>query len=292
MRIFLTIIILILTIHSTSAQNKRALIVGISTYNPRGVNSNTVWNNIHGTNDTELIKRTLRQQGFTINSLKESKATAYNIRKAFAKLMKETKKGDVIYIHFSGHGQAVEDMNGDEQDGWDEAIIPVDAAAVYSPKSYRGENHILDDELYGYFKTLRSKIGSNGMLYATIDACHSGSSYRGEDVEDTIYVRGTDNGFSFTGKRYTPRIDKRGHIVVGKAKGMSDVCIIEACRSYEVNTEIKENGIYYGPLSFYINKVLSSTTLSSDISWTGKVRTLMDKDKRLIKQHIVIESTK
>lgn len=292
MKTFVTIVILLLLTCPMFAQNKRALIIGVSAYNPHGVKSSTMWSNVHGANDAELINKTLRRQGFSTNILKDYKATAANIRKAFWKLEKDCKQGDLVYIHFSGHGQAVEDMNGDEQDGWDESIIPIDAAIAYSPNGYKGQNHILDDELHKYFVSLRKRIGDSGMIYAVIDACHAGTAYRGEDVEDTIFVRGTDNGFSFTGKRYTPRIDKRGNISVAKNKDMSDICIIEACRSYEVNTEIKENGRYYGPLSFYVNKVLNSVILLSDIGWTSNVRNLMDKDKRLIKQHIVIESTK
>lgn len=291
-KVFLTIIISLLILCPLSAQNKRALLIGISTYNPQNIKSNFSWSNIHGSNDVELIKNTLSRKGFVINSIKGNKATAKNIRKAFSKLEEYSKNGEIIYIHFSGHGQAVEDMNGDEQDEWDESIIPIDAAIAYSPNGYKGQNHILDDELHQYFVSLRKKVGRTGMVYAVIDACHAGTAYRGDEIEDTTFVRGTDNGFSFTGKRYTPRIDKRGNISVEKSNDMSDICIIEACRAYEVNTEIKENGKYYGPLSFYVNKILTSIPISRDTNWTSKVRNLMDKDKRLIKQHIVIESTK
>jgi hypothetical protein len=31
--------------------------------------------------------------------------------------------GDIIYLHFSCHGQPFEDMNGDEADGWDESYL-------------------------------------------------------------------------------------------------------------------------------------------------------------------------
>ncbi len=71
---------------------------------------------------------------------------------------------------------------------------------------------------------------------------------------------------------------------------LSGICILEACRAYQTNAEIKQNGQYYGPLSYYINQYLSRQTLTSNKSWTESVRTLMNKDKRLIKQNMVIES--
>ena len=37
------------------------------------------------------------------------------------------KSGDIVYLHFSCHGQPVEDLDGDEKDGWDESIVPYDA---------------------------------------------------------------------------------------------------------------------------------------------------------------------
>lgn len=288
----LTVVFAVIILLPILAQNKRALIVGISLYNPHNIKSSEMWNNIHGANDAKLIKETLRKQGFKINTIEDSKATAQNIRNAFYKLIQETQSGDLVYIHFSGHGQAVEDINGDESDGWDEAIIPIDANPEYSPELYKGGNHILDDELHEFFRSLRKKIGPQGIVYAIIDACHAGSIYRGDEVEDTIYARGTNKGFTFSGKRYSPRIDKRGNILVEKGEKLSDITIIEACRSYEVNTEIKQNGEYFGPLSYYVHKVLSTHSLSKDTVWSRIVANLMDMDKRLIKQHVVIETTK
>ena len=71
---------------------------------------------------------------------------------------------------------------------------------------------------------------------------------------------------------------------------LSGICILEACRAYQTNAEIKQNGKYYGPLSYYINQYLTDKDLTSNNSWVASVRALMNKDKRLIKQNMVIES--
>ena len=115
-RFFLIVVMLgILGVVSSSAKN-RALLIGISEYS-----HDYKWNTISGTNDIELIKGVLVD--FSIRELKDKDATYDNIIKEFERLIKQSKPSDVVYIHFSGHGQPVEDYDGDEEDGWDEAMF-------------------------------------------------------------------------------------------------------------------------------------------------------------------------
>ncbi len=287
---FLSSIILLCNC-STFAQCKRAFLVGISDYQSN--NTSHYWDNIHGANDIEILSPTLQKHGFRITSLINREATARNIRSQLARFSSTCKPGDIVYLHFSCHGQPVEDLNGDESDGWDEAIIPVDAQKYYVKDRYMGENHITDDELNVFFRKIRSKIGHKGYLTVIIDACHAGTSYRGEEMEDSVIIRGTNNGFSEHGLKFIPKIDKRGRINIEKSNNMSDICIIEACRSYQVNNEIKCNGKYYGSLSYYTNIVLKSKiNITWDGQWYKDIISLMSKDSRLIRQNPVIETSK
>jgi hypothetical protein len=47
------------------------------------------------------------------------------ILSAYKRLVKESKSGDVVFCHYSGHGGRLVDDNGDEEDGYDETLIPV-----------------------------------------------------------------------------------------------------------------------------------------------------------------------
>ena len=274
-RLFVLVWLLLHTVSSAEA-NKIALLVGISEY-PKIQMAEASWGDIHGANDIMLISSTLKKQGFTVNELHDSKATA-------------TNKGDLVYIHFSVHGQPFEDKSGDEDDGWDEAFVPYDAQRIYY-KKYKGENHIIDDELERYISNIRTSVGAKGFVYVVLDACHMGGASRDEsETETEEYVRGTDLGFSPHHKKYIPKIDRRGHLKVKASPNLSGVCYIEACRSYQTNTEIKENGKFYGPLSYYINKNLSVIPLSPNLSWVNNVVKEMGQDKRLIKQNPVIET--
>ncbi len=276
---------------SAHCQTKRAFFVGISEYSSTPQSSDNIWSNIHGANDVELLSQTLKKQEFIIKKLINKAATANNIRKSLTSFSKKCKLGDIVYLHFSCHGQPFEDYDGDENDGWDEALVPYDALKVYMTGKYTGENHITDDELNNYLKTIRNRVGPKGFVYVVIDACHAGSSYRGDENEDSVIIRGTDKGFSKSNKQYAPRIDKRGKIKVEKSLNMANICIIEACRSYQVNSEIRADGKYYGSLSYYVNKTLKSIKLDKSISWTEKVVSLMNKDARLVRQNIVIETS-
>ena len=284
-------IALFLCAYSAQCQTKRAFLVGISEYTNLTQLSDDVWSNIHGVNDVDLLSKTLKKQGFYIKKITDKGATAHRIRKELPRFISTCHPGDIVYLHFSCHGQPVEDLNGDEKDGWDEALVPINAQKVYQEKKYTGENHIIDDELNGYLRSLRTKVGTTGFVYVVIDACHAGSSYRGDEEKDSVIIRGTNRGFTSTGKQFAPRIDKRGKVRVEKSTSMANICILEASRSYQVNSEIKENGKYYGSLSFYVDKTLKTTELGKDISWTEKVASLMNKDARLVRQNIVIETS-
>lgn len=66
-------------------------------------------------------------------------------------------------FHYSGHGSQVEDLDGDEVDGNDECIMPVD---------YKTKGVILDDEIND---TIVRPLPRGATLHATFDSCHSGT---------------------------------------------------------------------------------------------------------------------
>ena len=292
MRIYVLAIILFLAVMPILSATKRALLVGISDYPVYKNASDASWSNIHGANDVQMIGSTLKTQGFNVTTLTNSDATASRIRKALRKLQTEVLAGDVVYLHFSCHGQPFEDLDGDEEDGWDEAIVPYDAMMTYIKSVYEGAHHITDDELHTSFNNLRKAIGTNGFVCVVIDACHAGNSYMGEeDEEEENYCRGTKKAFSPNSKDFHPRINAKGHFRIPKIPGSADMVIIEACRSYQSNYEIKSTDTFYGPLSYYANQVLSIQPLKKDLAWVKEVERLMRNDKRLIRQNMVYESS-
>ena len=270
------------------AHEKRALLVGISDY--QCINKYGGWNNIHGKNDVVLLSSTLKNNGVSVSCISDMDATKTGITSAINKLISQCKAGDIVYLHFSTHGQPFEDTSGDEDDGWDESIVPVDAPIEYTKGRYDGENHLIDDELQVHCTKIREAIGTNGMLYVVIDACHAGKASMG--IEEDV-IRGTKAGFTRNGKYYRPLTLERGNFYdIPSSPTLGMVVFIEACRSYQINKEIVEEGKYYGALSFYINQVLSVQNLTKDTGWIDVVKEMMSKDVRLTNQNMVIEYSK
>ena len=276
--------------HTMHAETKRALLIGISDYGNTNEDPNK-WANISGANDVALLTPLFKEHGFDVTSLVDGQATHTGITKALKKLVKDSKEGDVVYIHFSMHGQPFEDLNGDEKDGWDEALIPVDAQMLYSEGVYDGKNHLLDDELEAYFNDIRHKIGTNGQLYVILDACHSGTASRGDDD----HIRGTREGFTRSGKDYTPdrTQETNDYFTVSTAKGQSPITFIEACRSYQVNREVRDvdTNTWYGSLSYYIAQSMKEHRIGVSDDWIEDVKTGMSNNRRLRKQNVVIEKS-
>ena len=242
------------------AQRKWAFLVGISNYDT--ALTGYQWNNINGTEDINLLAPILYKQGFSTTTLLDKDATYNNIVTQITAFLDKVKKGGIVYLHFSAHGQPIEDLNGDEEDGWDESIVPIDAYKIYKKGLYEGDRHFTDDKLNKYVKRLREKIGPKGFLYVTIDACHAGTSSRANDE----MIRGTRVGFTYNNKVYKPSANKESHYKVESSAKLANVAFVEACRPDQVNMEIKIDGKRYGPLSYNIAQVLSASSLSTNPS--------------------------
>ncbi|KAG8368663.1 hypothetical protein BUALT_Bualt15G0069200 [Buddleja alternifolia] len=89
--------------------------------------------------------------------------TKKNIRAALRWLVQGSRPGDSLVFHYSGHGSQVRDLDGDEVDGYDESILPVD---------YQTEGRILDDELN---ETIVRPLPKGATLHSIIDTCFSGT---------------------------------------------------------------------------------------------------------------------
>ncbi|OAY45109.1 metacaspase-1 isoform X2 [Manihot esculenta] len=105
---------------------------------------------------------------------KELKPTKENIQNGMKWLMDDCHAGDSLVFFFSGHGLRQPDFEGDERDGFDETICPVD---------YIEKGMIFDNEIYN---TIVRPLPKGVTLHGIVDACHSGT------VLDLSYVYNRD----------------------------------------------------------------------------------------------------
>lgn len=196
----ITLALLLMTLCLSSlAGTRRALVIGIGTY------EDPAWVRINGDKDVRLVVDMLKLNDFNdITTLTQKEATKSSIVKRFEALTERCAEGDTVYIHFSGHGQRMTDLDGDEEDGWDESWIPYDAYRKYCENDH-GDRHLCDDEIGMLLMNIRKKVGDRGLIAVVVDACHAGDSTR-KTVKSGGVVRGVYDNFIIPGKH---RVIKR-----------------------------------------------------------------------------------
>ena len=145
---------------------RRALIIGINYTGQQG-ELRAPHNDAH--NVREFL---LRACGFDTQEVmvlvddKEGKfnaPTKHNILTCLQQMVQYSRAGDTLVVSFSGHGGRVADKDGDEEDGFDSSLMPVD---------FEKAGQIVDDDILKYFiKGLPMGVHAT-ML---VDACHCGS---------------------------------------------------------------------------------------------------------------------
>lgn len=276
----ITYLLLLLSL-SVTAQTKRALIIGL------GEQQDKAWNKINGDKDVPLVQVMLKYAGFkSVMTLVNRQATKVGIVGALKRMMASCKHGDVVYIHYSGHGQQMTDVHNDEKDGLDECWIPYDACRKASA-TYHGEKHLTDDELNVYLNAIRNKIGAKGKLLVVIDACHSGDGTRGEDddivrgVEDTLVVdsqnaRGLYETFEAI-KSFFMGNNIRENVINTKAKPLAERWItISACRSDQVNIEMKSPAV--GKLTYALWTELKNIDKVGNDEFMKRIRKFVNRN--------------
>jgi len=139
---------------------------------------------VHGFEDSDMD--VLLDDGEHTNPTKQ------NIAKAYRQIVKKAQPGDVVYLHYSGHGVSVPDQNGDEADGKDETLVPVD---------YQTKGIIRDDDLV---KILVKPMQAGVFVTSLMDCCHSGTIL---DLPYKFKADGNDTGMRESDDYNFGRID-------------------------------------------------------------------------------------
>jgi hypothetical protein len=109
--------------------------------------------------DTGDLAASIASGGYSIKP-----PTKANIEEALQWIVADVKAGELVYVHYSGHGTQVADDGGGnkEADGKDEALCPAD---------YPSAGMIRDD----YIREVVDKIPAGARFDAHFDCCHSGT---------------------------------------------------------------------------------------------------------------------
>jgi hypothetical protein len=162
---------------------KRAVLVGINDYTASSFPAPDTaplpdrdWEDLQGAvTDVGILRELLiSRYGFepaNIITLTDQEATGAAILDALEQnLLRPSKKDDIAFFYYSGHGSQVANSLSDEQDCLDESLVPADSRA--------GGPDIRDKELRRIFNGI---LDRGARITVIFDSCHGGSGARGFD---------------------------------------------------------------------------------------------------------------
>jgi hypothetical protein len=232
---------------------KKALLIGVNRYRIPGADLRGCVNDVNN-----LSKVLVDFYGFKkgdIAILTDEKANQAAMQKGIKALVAGGRKGDVLLLHYSGHGANVPDNNGDEADRRDEILCPHDLD---------WKKPLLDDWLRTTFDKLRAGVS----LTVIMDCCHSGSNTRALFPPDAKRVprylpnpwdiMAEESGRKLRGKvsgtlrRSTAATRKRSDIVTVDIPEV----LVTGCRDTQTSADAFLGGTYNGALTYALTTVL------------------------------------
>lgn len=196
--------------------NKVALLFGINQYGGG--------NNLSGClNDIDTVKHMLPD--FQIREFRDGEVTRKVFKEQLTLALTNAVAGDVIYVHYSGHGTYVPDNNNEELDGFDECL-------------YLTDGPMRDDDL----GAILANIPEGVIVALGMDCCYSGTNTR--DLTPTRFM---------PPKKYTP-----AHRRIKRAiKAGQNYILMSACSENQVSADAYINLKFQGAYTFYAFSCLS-----------------------------------
>lgn len=235
---------------------KKAVLIGVNRYRLAGADLRGCVNDVR--NMKTVLTGAYGFKAGDITTLLDFAATKRAIEAAITSLVLKARKGDVLLVHFSGHGSNVPDDDGDEADRRDEILCPTDLD---------WKNPLRDDFLK---KTVKAMPDGVSLTFIT-DCCHSGTITRAVLPPDAPLMErylpspwdlaATESGRRLRGKprgtfRQSAKVLRRGRDVVA-VQGMREI-LISGCRADQTSADAWIKGSYNGALTYYLVDVLNS----------------------------------
>ena len=226
---------------------KRAFLVGINRYQIAGADLRGCVNDVK-----DLSAALIEFHGFKkgdITVVTDLAATKKTMQAGIKALIRDSKKGDVALIHYSGHGSHVPDDNNDEADGRDEILCPTDLD---------WDDPLRDD----WLRTTLDGVKAGVNLTVIMDCCHSGTNTRAITPPDAPVkerylpspsaLKAVESGRSVPKKvstelRSSSRASRKARDIV---KAELPEVLITGCRDTQTSADAFINMRYNGALTF------------------------------------------
>ncbi|KAH3666181.1 hypothetical protein OGAPHI_004370 [Ogataea philodendri] len=216
--------------------------------------------------------------------------TKANMIRAMQWLVKDAKPGDSLFFHYSGHGGQEEDQDGDEEDGFDDCIYPVD---------FQQSGSLIDDVMHDI---MVRPLPAGCRLTCIFDSCHSGTvldlpfCYRAQDggiKEYNIWKESSGDAMNLvTGyltrnpammfssvssvfKRVKASTGNRAEEIKRAKMSPADVIMFSGCKDSQTSADASEAGTFTGALSYAFIKVMSQSPVQSYLTLLQGIRNVL-----------------
>lgn len=247
---------------------KRALLIGINAYQSVSALRGCV-------NDTTNLRLILKElAGFTnddIRVLVDSRATKVAIEDRLGWLVSDAKAGDLLVLHFAGHGSQVRDRDEQDElsDQLDEILCPWDMNW--------DDSFITDDYL-----TQHLRVAPGVTLEVILDCCNSG-----EGTQELGFARPSSGAAPDRQPRFLqPPVD-----IVARHQGDSlprktlfserepnSIALWSACASFQTAADASFDGVANGAFTFFLCKHLREAPGLSRQELLSRVRSSLDSN--------------
>jgi hypothetical protein len=228
---------------------KRAVLIGINRYRVPGAD-------LRGcVNDVKNVQKVLTEYygfaGKDITVMTDLKATKEAMQAAIQKLVAGARKGDVLLLHYSGHGSNVPDDDGDEAEEREEILCPTDLD---------WKDPFRDDWLRKTFDKLKSGVS----LTVIMDCCHSGTNTRAvlsrnEPIKQRYLPSPWDLVAVESGRKLRGAVKRELRASSRAKRKKSDVVhadirelLVTGCRDTQTSADAFIKGSYNGALTYYL----------------------------------------
>ncbi|KAI8356035.1 peptidase C14 [Mortierella sp. GBAus27b] len=272
---------------SNCTGRKRALFIGINYIGQQGQLRGCI-------NDVKNIKKfVIERYGFkeqdTITLTDDQRDTTRiptraNMIAAMQWLVRDARPNDSFFFHYSGHGGQTDDLDGDEDDGKDETILPVD---------HKTAGVIIDDVLHAI---MVQPLPAGCRLTAVMDCCHSGSAMdlpyiysttgqlKGENMLSDVgsgvlnagkmYLMGNLGGAISSVSGIGKRITGNNKAAKQKKSSPADVIMFSGCKDTQTSMDTHEQG--FGMTGAMTFSMITALTMNPNQSYLQLLNSIRD----------------
>lgn len=211
---------------------KYAFAIGLNAVDPAAYGG---WDGILNAceNDALCINKIAMDRGFEQNYLLSSEATVKNVMETIYRLADTAVAGDLVLIHYSGHGGQVPDLSGEEKDGLDETWCLYDGM-------------LLDDDLN--FALAKFKKGVRVVVLS--DSCHSGTVIKMAFMNELGGATSPKSRVKAAPQLVCREYTKANPVVKAakRPRVRASVILISGCQDNQFSYDGATNGLFTGTL--------------------------------------------